>query len=145
MSWIQDQLLAKAAGFTGDLLGEFKTPIGLERAVIHRGSVTNGPEFSPFSAGSWLPPQIDKIREKLVDKRYQTTAPLELFTYALHDEPDGAVGAMEQIDEVVRAHLPGSRFRRVPCVPLRFWASNSHLSTLKHCRSHETRDHIYCR
>jgi hypothetical protein len=41
MSWIQDQLLAKAAGFGGDLLGELKTPIGLQRAVVQRGSVTN--------------------------------------------------------------------------------------------------------
>jgi hypothetical protein len=113
MKWVQDQLLVRAPGFTGDLLGELHGPAGLERAVVYRGSVTNGPQFSPFSAGSWLPPQIDKIREKLVDKRYQTTAPLELFAYALHDEPDGAVGVMEQIDTVVHAHLPGSRFRRV--------------------------------
>lgn len=60
-----------------------------------------------------LPPQIDKIREKLTDKRYQTTVPLELFAYATHDEPDGAVGLVEQIDHCVRTHLPGSLFRRV--------------------------------
>ncbi|HEV7448073.1 MAG TPA: hypothetical protein VGO18_36235, partial [Steroidobacteraceae bacterium] len=110
---IQDQLLVRASGFTGDLLGGLNGPDALERAVVYRGSVTNGPQFSPFSAGSWLPPQIDKIREKLVDKRYQTAAPLELFAYSLHDEPDGAVGGIEQIDTVVHPHLPGSRFRRV--------------------------------
>jgi hypothetical protein len=75
--------------------------------------VTNGPRLSAPSAGSWLPPQIDNIEQKLTDRRYQTTAPLELFAYSTHDEPDGAVGLLAQIDACVRAHLPGSAFRRV--------------------------------
>jgi len=116
---IQDRLLALGPSFTGSLfagvagIAGAAAPGGLRDAVVHRGHVSQGPRLSAPSAGSWLPPQIDKIQEKLTDKRYQTSAPLELFAYATHDEPDGAVGLLEQIDRCVCTHLPGSLFRRV--------------------------------
>ncbi len=110
---IQDHLLALGPAFDGSVFADAELPAGLHDAVVHRGHVTKGPQISAPSAGYWLPPQIDKIREKLTAKRYQTTGPLDLFAYATHDEPDGAVGLREQIDLCVRTHLPGSGFRRV--------------------------------
>jgi hypothetical protein len=65
------------------------------------------------SAGSWLPPQLDKIREKLVDKTYRTNVPLELFAYSMHDEVDGHVDGLAAIENCINTYLPGSKFRRV--------------------------------
>jgi hypothetical protein len=75
-----------------------------------------GPHITTSSAGSWLPPQLDKIREKLVDKTYRTDAPLELFAYSRHDEVDG----LAAIENCINTYLPGSRFRRVSVFNLGF-------------------------
>jgi hypothetical protein len=107
-------LLLDVPGFTGDVpLDRFGTIRGLNAAKVFRGNVKDGPQLSAPSGGYWLPPQADKLVEKLRDKKYETRAPLELFAYATHDEPDGAVGSLEAIQGAVTAHLPGSLFRRV--------------------------------
>jgi len=73
----------------------------------------DGPHFSAPSAGFWQPPQAEKIVEKLSDKEYTPAAPMELFAYSTHDEPDGAVRSLEAIQAAVAKHQPGSRFQRV--------------------------------
>jgi hypothetical protein len=54
-------------------------PRGLDAVTVHRGHVTNGPKFSHFSAGMWLPPQASKLEEKLQRGRYRSDLPMELF------------------------------------------------------------------
>jgi hypothetical protein len=123
MKEIQTRLLAKGSGFEGDLFRGDETFDGLNRARVHRGKLSNGPRINAPSAGAWLAPQVDKIREKLSDKNYQTERPLELFAYATHDEVDAHVNSLPMIDECVRRYLPGSRFRRI-------WVFNRHFGQL---------------
>jgi hypothetical protein len=100
--------------FNGELAEEvLGTPQGFHGARIGRFEFTNGPHISAPSGSFWQPPQVEKITEKLSDKTYTPGAPLELFAYATHDEPDGAVGSLEAIQAAVAQHLPGSLFRRV--------------------------------
>jgi hypothetical protein len=113
MSLIQDRILTLAAGFSGKIFHDVDAPPEVSWATIGYSHVKDGPHISTSSAGFWLPPQLDKIREKLVDKNYQTHAPLELFAYSQHDEVDGHLGGLEAIEQCVRAHLPGSLFQRV--------------------------------
>jgi hypothetical protein len=87
--------------------------LGVTSATIHRGHVTRGPKFSHFSTGPWLPPQVSKVAEKLRPGRYERSdIPMELFAYAIHDEPDLSVGSLEQLQNVIVERLPGSVFRR---------------------------------
>jgi hypothetical protein len=113
MGSIQAQLLAKPSDFKGNLFDSLNRPRGLLEAIVHRGHVTNGPRINAPSAGSWLPPQIQKIEEKLTAKTYSTSAPLELFAYATHDDVDAHVRSLNLVDECVKTHLPGSQFLRV--------------------------------
>lgn len=92
---------------------EIGLPPGFHGARIARVESITGPRVSGPSADYWRPPQVEKIIEKLRDKTYEPAAPLELFAYATHDDPDGAVGSLEAIQAAVRTHLPDSQFRRV--------------------------------
>jgi len=53
---------------------------------------------------------------------------MELFAYATHDEPDGAVGWLESIQATVAEHMPGSQFSRVHLFHVSFkrhiWSSD---------------------
>lgn len=99
---------------TGEVTEEdLGIPPGFHGARIGRFGSPNGPHISAPSGAFWQPPQVEKITEKLRDKTYQPLAPLQLFAYATHDEPDGAVGSLEAIQAAVAQHLPGSLFRRV--------------------------------
>ncbi len=110
--------------FTGEITtDDIGMPSGFHGARIGRVETTTGPHVSAPSGAFWQPPQVAKIIEKLTDKTYEVTAPLELFAYATHDEPDGAVGSLETIQAAVAEHLPGSQFR---CVHL------FHVGFLKH-------------
>jgi hypothetical protein len=114
-------LLLRQPGFTGKVsIQGVGRPPGLNAATVHRGGVTNGPRVSPFSVGSWQPPQVEMIEKKLSNRNYQSVAPLELFAYATHDEPNGAVGSMEQIEQTITKHMPGSSFTRVRVFHLGF-------------------------
>jgi len=85
----------------------------IRAAIAHRRPAINGPKFSHFSVGSWLPPQVAKIEEKLRPGRYcETDIPMELFAYAVHDEPDLQLGSLEQLQDAITKMLPGSAFRR---------------------------------
>ena len=96
-------------------------PPGLRIVHVYRDDwVQDGPHIRTISAGRWCPPQIGKIEEKLRCKKYRAEAPLELFAYSRHDEPDGAVTWRKEIDACVHAHLPGSLFRRVHIFNLAF-------------------------
>lgn len=123
MKEIQERLLAKGAGFRGELFDQDDYPELLEGARVFRDEITEGPRIYAPSAGAWLAPQVDKIREKLAEKNYQTERPLELITYATHDEADGHVESLPMIEDCVQQHLPGSRFRRV-------WVFNRHFGQL---------------
>ena len=110
---IQRDVLSRP-GHQGEVFDQLTRPPGLQRAEIHRGKdITDGPHFAAPSAGSGMPPQLNKIAEKLREKNYTATGPLELFAYATHDDPGGAVGGLEEIKATIQAHLPGSRFHRV--------------------------------
>jgi hypothetical protein len=119
------QVLSAAPNFAGAIAAEsIGTPPGFHGAKVGRfDHIKDGPKFSAPSAGYWKPPQANKIAEKLSDKTYTPAAPLELFAYSPHDEPDGAVGSLEEIHAVVAKHLSGSQFR---CVHV------FHLGFLKH-------------
>jgi hypothetical protein len=91
-------------------LGE---PDGFASAQVFRGSVSAGPHLSSPSGGSWQWPNLEKIVEKLRDKTYTTTAPLELFAYTLYDEADLHMNSLPAIQDAVAQHLPGSQFGRV--------------------------------
>ena len=120
MHLIQDRLLGLPAGFSGELYSDIDAPPEVDWAKVFHGNVKDGPHIVAPSAGYWLPPQLDKIREKLVDKTYQTDAPLELFAYSRHDEVDGYVDGLAAIGECISKHLPGSKFERVSVFNLGF-------------------------
>jgi hypothetical protein len=105
--------LLQHPGCSGALpLSAIGRPSGLTSVTIHRGHVARGPRFSHFSAGRWLPPQVSKVEEKLRPGRYKFDVPMELFAYAVHDEPDLAIGSLEELQNVIEEQLPGSAFRR---------------------------------
>jgi hypothetical protein len=102
--------------FAGRVMPEdLEFPQGFRLANVGRfKSISNGPEVVAPSGDYLRPPQVDKIKEKLCDKSYDSAgAPMELFAYAMHDEPDGAVGWLESIQSTVAEHIAGSKFRRV--------------------------------
>jgi hypothetical protein len=120
MAAIQATLL-ESPDLEGKLFESGQVPKGLERGVAYRGGLhAKGPHIISFSAGSWRPPLLSKIVDKLTRKNYKTDSPLELFAYSTHDEPTGAVGLREQIEKCIAEHLPGSRFRRVHVFNLAF-------------------------
>jgi hypothetical protein len=112
MTWIQDQVLSLPPGFTGPLFGS-DGPSGLHRAAVHRGHVTNGPRINAPSGGSWLYPQIEKLKDKLTNKTYRINAPLDLFAYSTHDELDGHIDSLAEIETCIKTHLANSPFRKV--------------------------------
>jgi hypothetical protein len=91
---------------------EIDSPRGFHSASIWRGGISKGPQVTSSSAGYWHQPQVSNITKHL-QTCYEVTAPLDLFAYSLHDEPDGATNSLANIQAVVAQHLPGSRFRRV--------------------------------
>jgi hypothetical protein len=125
---LQSFLLARP-GFAGRVTAEdLEYPHGFQWANIGRLKITNGPHITSPSGDYMRAPQVDKIIEKLRDKSYGPAgAPIELFTYATHDEPDGAVGWLESIQSAVAEHVVGSQFRRVHLFHLGFkrhiWSS----------------------
>ena len=122
MREIQKRLLNNDAQFAGELFPKHEMPAELTWARVFRGVVAGAgaPHITTSSAGSWCAPQIDKIKEKLVDKRYEIEAPLELIAYAVHDEPDGHVDSLTLIKRCIDTYLPGSRFDRVSVINLAF-------------------------
>lgn len=118
---IQEVLLA-TPGFSGEITAEsIGTPRGFHGARVGRfDHIKDGPKFSAPSVGFWKAPQVHKIAEKLSDKTYTPAAPMELFAYSPHDEPDGAVGSLEEIQAVIAEHLPGSQFQCVHVFHLGF-------------------------
>jgi hypothetical protein len=113
MTLIQDRLLTLPAGFAGEIFNVLNAPADVHYAAASRSQVEKGPHITTSSVGSWLPPQLDKIQEKLVAKTYRTDAPLDLFAYSEHDEVDGHVNGRAEIEQCIKTYLPGSRFRRV--------------------------------
>jgi hypothetical protein len=119
---LQSFLLAHSQ-FDGDVSSEdLDLPQGFHGARIRRAEFDSGPHVSASSADYWRPPQLEKIVEKLCDKSYEPAqgARLELFAYATHDEPGGAVGSLEAIQALVAKHQSDSKFQRVH---LFIWAS----------------------
>lgn len=101
LSAIQKELLSLPAGYTGPLFTRATMPSRLYAVSVFRNKVANGPHFSAPSAGGWMPPQLSKIEEKLRDKNYTFTGPLELFAYSPHDEPDGHINSLDEIQACI--------------------------------------------
>lgn len=116
------QLLLECPNYEGEIRPQsVGTPSGFHGAKLWRHErLGDGPKFSAPSAGYWQGPQINKIVEKLSDKTYVPAAPMELFAYSPHDEPDGAVGSLAAIQGAIAEHLPGSKFERVHVFHLGF-------------------------
>jgi hypothetical protein len=117
-------------GVSGHIEAEdLEYPQSFHGASIGRfDSITNGPQVSSPSGDYLRAPQIGQIVTKLRDKSYDSAgAPMELFAYATHDEPDGAIGWLETIQSAVAEHLPKSKFRRAHLFHLGFkqhiWSS----------------------
>ena len=91
MNLIHDRLLKLPPGFSGELFNDFDAPTDVDWATASHCNVKEGPHIVAPSAAYWLPPQLDKIQEKLTAKTYRADAPLELFAYSRHDEVDGHV------------------------------------------------------
>jgi len=117
---IQERLLGLPVGFSGELFSDIDAPAEVDWARVGHGNVKDGPHIVAPSAGYWLPPQLEKIREKLVAKTYRTEAPLELFAYSRLYEVDGHMGGLAAIEQCITTHLPGSQFQRVSVFNLGF-------------------------
>lgn len=120
LSAIQKEVLSLPAGYAGDLFNETTMPMRLHAVRIFRNKRTDGPHIIAPSAGYWAPPQLKKIEEKLKEKFYTFIGPLELVAYAQHDEPDGHINSLGDIEECIRQNLPGSLFSRVHLFHLGF-------------------------
>jgi hypothetical protein len=72
---IQDRLLGLQAGFSGELFGDFDAPAEVEWARAGHGNIMDGQHIVAPSAGFWLPPQLDKICEKLIAKTFGSSRP----------------------------------------------------------------------
>jgi hypothetical protein len=117
---IQSELLRHPPGYVGPLFGRATMPPRLHAVNVFRNKTTDGPHFSAPSAGGWMPPQIAKIAQKLQDKNYTFTGPLELIAYSQHDEPDGHINSLNEIRACIDQNLPGSLFTRVHVFHLGF-------------------------
>jgi len=124
---IQKELLRLPAGYVGPLFTHTTLPARLHAAKVFRNKTTDGPHFSAPSAGYWMPPQLNKIEEKLREKTYAFTGPLELIAYSEHDEPDGHVNTLDAIRECISQNLPESLFTRVHVFHLGF---RTHILTM---------------
>jgi hypothetical protein len=117
---IQKELLSLPSGYAGELFSHASLPARLHAARVFRDNRTDGPHFNAPSAGGWMPPQLDKIEEKLRSKNYTFAGPLELIAYSPHDEPDGHINSLDEIQACIHRHLPGSLFTRVHVFHLGF-------------------------
>jgi hypothetical protein len=120
LSAIQKELLRHPAGYAGPLFSRTTMPARLHAVSVFRNKTTNGPHFSAPSAGSWMPPQLKKIEQKLREKNYTFTGQLELIAYSEHDEPDGHINSLDEIRACIIQNLRGSRFTRVHVFHLGF-------------------------
>jgi hypothetical protein len=120
LSAIQKELLRQPAGYAGPLFGPTTMPARLHAVSVFRNKTTDGPHFSAPSVGSWMPPQLKKLEQKLREKDYTFTGPLELIAYSEHDEPDGHINSLDEIRMCIDRNLTGSRFTRVHVFHLGF-------------------------
>jgi hypothetical protein len=120
LSAIQKELLKLPSGYSGPLFTDSTLPARLHGVRVFRNKTTDGPQLSAPSAGYWIPPQLSKIKEKLREKNYTFTGPLELFAYSPHDESDGHINSLDEIRACVNQNLPGSLFTRVHVFNLGF-------------------------
>jgi hypothetical protein len=103
-----------------DEMAGTRLPARLHSVSIFRTKRTDGANVSAPSAGYWMPPQLNKIEKKLLEKSYTFTALVELFAYSPHDEPDGHINSLDEIQACINRNLPGSLFTRVHVFNLGF-------------------------
>jgi len=115
MRSIQEELLKRPDDFVGELYDSEEFPDNCQGVtVIRYDDITDGPQISAPSVFEYLPPlQIEKIKEKLTKKTYETSNPLDLFAYSIFDGINIYVDRLVEIDACVNEHLADSRFRRV--------------------------------
>jgi hypothetical protein len=108
--------------------GHLGFPEGFHKVTIWRGGVTDGPHVGSSSGGYWQGPQVNNIVDHLQNTYQIDGRPLDLFAYSTHDDPDGHVNSLANIQAVVAQHLSGSQFRRVHVFHLGFrqhiWSSS---------------------
>ena len=111
---LQTYLLSNNLGRRGDVTpSQLGSPEGFESATVWRDGVIKGPYVTSSSGGYWQAPQVNNIVDHLQSAYQIDGRPMDLFAYSTHDEPDGHVDSLANIQAVVRQHLPGSQFRRV--------------------------------
>ncbi|WP_138927747.1 hypothetical protein [Verminephrobacter aporrectodeae] len=114
MKSIQEQLLKKPDNFIGELDLESSSDKCKTSVTVFRGDdIVCGPRIFAPSGYEWQMPQICKIKQKLVDKTYKTSDPMDLFAYSIHDDVDSHIKSMAMIDRCVKRYLARSQFRRV--------------------------------
>jgi len=109
------EFLSVNPGYDGWVVAEdIGSPQGFHEARVTRtAGRTDGPSVAAPSVSGYIAPQLEQIITKLTDKTYVTDRPLDLFAYAIYDEPDGRVGMLEAIKAAVGERLSGSKFQRV--------------------------------
>ena len=117
---IQKGLLRHPPGYAGALFSRTTMPARLHAVSVFRNKTTDGPHFNAPSAGSWMPPQLGKIEQKVQEKDYTFTGPLELIAYSQHDEPDAHINSLGEIRACIHQNLFGSVFTRVHVFHLGF-------------------------
>jgi hypothetical protein len=120
LSAIQNELLRYPPGYAGPLFSRTTMPPRLHAVSVFRNKTTDGPHFNAPSGGSWMPPQLGKIEQKLQEKNYTFKGPLELIAYSQHDEPDGHINSLSEIRARINQNLSGSLFTRVHVFHLGF-------------------------
>ncbi|WP_265298923.1 hypothetical protein [Verminephrobacter eiseniae] len=119
MRSIQEKLLKRPDNFVGELYDSEEFPNNCQGVtVIRDDNITDGPQISaPSDFENLHPLQIEKIKEKLTKKTYETSNPLDLFAYSIFDGINIYAGIyvdrLVEIDACVNEHLADSRFRRV--------------------------------
>jgi hypothetical protein len=106
-------LLLTCPDFSGRMFTAGAKPKGLKGGNAYRDKRRNGIRIHSFSAGPLLAPNASTVERKLTNRTYEAFAPLELFAYSVHDEPDGAVGWQEMLDTSIAKYLPNSLFKSV--------------------------------
>ncbi len=114
ISVVMNHLQGMPTGFAGqeDVRGGNGHDSVVTRVTIQRGNFT-GPCFDVDSGGSFSDPTLNAIRQKMEEKSYSTSAPIELLGYyELQPVLDDTVW-LPEFSAYVRQKLEQSLFRRV--------------------------------
>lgn len=99
--------------FEGQVEVKGKEGSGVDTKVtIRRGNLV-GPCFNVVSGGSFSDPTLNRIRQKIEEKSYKTSAPIELLGYyELQPVLSDSIW-LPRVTDYVRQNVQNSQFRRI--------------------------------